>query len=268
MNMLSEVTEISSSLSDFADIDTEVSVTSCEYVDDVWVCQTANSNNPDVFVESAQEDVSEHSDILSLDELHFLKEFFLPIADALAEDDVEAWVVPSQYDPMQSSEFIEIQMDLDDNYENYMSYFYDFEGNEDDREIEYFGYRAFEPEVIPLYPRLVRKWRRVPCEKMYQALNPDVLFINNTEPLAEGKVCGMISILLIVSFSLLLCCVIQKIKAITRITRKNQFSKSKTEPLLPSTEAGEGGNCVTQCFKIAVKKKPQKPLKEPYIIFI
>merc|ERR1719245_2750043 len=102
MSILSEFPDWSFSLPGFGDLDTalEKSVSSCEYVDDMLVCQTSNSQDSEK-TDVEQGETSEPTDMLSLDELTFLSEFFLPIADALADEEVEAWVVPSQYDPIE-----------------------------------------------------------------------------------------------------------------------------------------------------------------------
>merc|ERR1719245_1098993 len=116
MSILSEFPDWSFSLPGFGDLDTalETSVTSCEYLDDMLVCQTSNSQDPEK-TDVEQGEASEPTDMLSLDELTFVSEFFLPIADALADEEVEAWVVPSQYDPMQIGAFFEEQFKTDDN---------------------------------------------------------------------------------------------------------------------------------------------------------
>jgi len=275
MSILSESTDWSLSLPSFGDLDTafELSVTSCEYVDDVWICKTSNSQdseNP----EGEQVDASEPTDILSLDERWFLSEFFLPIADALADEEAEAWVVPSQYDPMQIAEFFEEPFHADDNYvildeydPDMESQLYQYDGYVNDDDFAYFGDYDFEQAVKPLYPRLVKKWRKVPCHQLYQAADPVLLFINEDglKPLADEGMCGMVSSALIIAFILLFCCMVQKTKA---KKYRNQFSKVKKLRLLAAKEASEAGNYVAPSLKIAVKKRSKTKAGEPHIIFI
>jgi len=276
MSILSEATDWSLSLPGFADLDTafEVSVTSCEYVDDVWICQTVNSQDLDLTAEVEKEDGTEPTDMLTFDERQFLSEFFLPIADALADEEVEAWVVPSQYDPMQAGGFFEIPINVDDSYLMFDEYYLDTENqlNEYEEFVSdaYFGgygYDEYEQEVISLYPRLVKKWRKVPCDKLYQASNPVLLFINDDdiESLDEGGMCGMVSSALIIAFLLLFCCMVQKIKS---KNYRNQFSKEKRERLLAPKAAGKAGNYVPPTFKSTVNKISEKTAGEPHIIFI
>jgi hypothetical protein len=288
MNILPESTDWSLSLSGFADMDTafEISVTSCEYVDEVLVCQTSNSQDSEK-TDAEQGDASEPTDLLSLDERQFLSEFFFPIADALADEEMESWVVPSQYDPMEIAEFFEEPFHGDDQFviiddlmpdwemmPDWESQMYHYDGYVDDADMSYYGYDDFEQAAIPLYPRLVKKWRKVPCHQLYHANDPVLLFINedDVEPLVDGGMCGMVSSALIIAFMLLFCCMVQKINCMLQKVKekkyKNQFSKEKTQRLLVEKEVGEAGNYVPPSLKVAVKKESETTAGEPHIIFI
>jgi len=257
----------------FGDLDTafEISVTFCEYVDDVLVCQTSNSQDSEK-TEAEQGDASEPTDLISLDERQFLSEFFLPIADALADEETVPWVVPSQYDPMPIDGFFEEPFHADDNllildeYDpNMESQLYHYNEYVNDDDFPYFWYDESDQAVIPLYPRLVKKWRKVPCDQLYNSADPELLFINedNVEMLGDEGMCGIVSSALIITFLLLFCCMVQKIKA---KKYRNQFSKEKTQRLLAAKEASEAGNYVPPSLKIAVVKKSETTAGEPRII--
>lgn len=279
MSILSGATDGSSSVpappveSD-STLDAWISVVSCENVNDVWVCQTSNSPNQNVTGEVEKEDESKPTDVLTAEERQILTDFFLPIAGALS-DEADAWAVPSQYDPIQAGAFFEVDVDSNflvsdnndvDSGNQLKDYF-------DDANVDYYGYVEYQPVVRQLYPRLVRKWRQVPCDRYYQASNPVMLFINEDElePLADGEMCGIISSALIIAFMLLFCCLIQKIKGKGKAkakTYRNKFSKDKTQKLLATTETGEVGSYVPPSIKIAVTKNSEKEEGEPYIVFI
>jgi len=234
-------------------------------VDDVLVCQTSNSQDSEKR-EVEQGDTSEPTDTLSLDERQFLSAFFLPIANALTDEEVEALVVPPQYDPLHIAGIFGEPYQADDNFlildeydPNMESPMFHFDGYVDDDD--------FEQTVIPLYPRLVKKWRKVPCHQLYQAAGPVLLFINedDVEPLADRGMCYMVSSAVIIVLLVLFCCIIQEIKA---KKYRNLISKEKTKRLLAQREASEGGNYVPPSLRIAVKKKLETTSGEPHIIFI
>jgi hypothetical protein len=319
-----------------------MSVTSCEYVDGAWVCQTATTEKPDETPKSTEkpektpkstekpdetpkknetldetskstekqdetakntektdeipesavrkdeipkstekpaetkaekdERSAKPTEKLSMDESKFLSEFFLPIADALTDEEVEAWVVPSQYYPMQvnsgflvlDEEYPKVQQQGRNKQElEKQAYGYDLYNKNAD--LRYYGYDKYD-QIVPLYPRLVKKWRRVPCSQMYQDSNPLLLFINDDQaPLVDDGICGIFFSALIVMLVVLFCCMIQKLKNKKYI---NHFSKEKRERLLATTEVGENCSYVPPSFKLSVTKSSKKTVDEPSIIFI
>jgi len=311
MDIWSGMTDASlsfSGLGDFATI-SELSVTACELSDGVWVCQTTNSEDPNVVEITAEEDGSEPTDILSLDERQFLSEFFLPIADALSDEVTETMVVPSQYEPIQVYAIIEITGDDEvndadnqipaNNNENFGTISFNdagagyFEGDTGylgdadlgfytdegfyynnaeitntfdffEEPIADYGFAEHDPVVMRLKPRLVKKWRQVPCHRHYQPSNTEFLFINSGDlgTLDEVKVCGMLTSVVLLTMMLLICCITQKMRSNRRRAReKNQF-----QPTLGN--AGDVGNYKPPSFTMAVKRKPEKSEGEPHIIFI
>lgn len=279
MDILSGATDGSSSVSapvkSDRTLDAWISVVSCENVNDVWVCQTSNSQNQNVTGKVEQEDESKPTDVLTADERQILTEFFLPIANALSDEEADTWVVPSQYNPIQAGGFFEVDSNFLISDKNGLDSVNQLNDYFDEANLGYYGYVEYEPVVRQLHPRLVRKWRKVPCDHYYQSSNPVMLFINEDElePLADGEMCGIISSALIIAFMLLFCCLIQKIKTKGKAkakakTYRNQFSKEKKERLLATTETGEVGSYVPPSFKIAVTKNSEKQEGEPYIVFI
>jgi len=354
MSILPEAMEESLSLTNIGDTTFEMSVTSCEYVNGMWVCQTSttakqdetsksiektdetskstekpdetprstlepeetpksteepdetprstlepeetpkSTEEPDETPSSTEkpdenpkvekdERSAKPTEKLSLDESKFLSEFFLPIADALTDEEVEAWVVPSQYDPSQSGAFVEVEIPInvegrfmvfDEKYPKVQRKGYDKQvleeeeyeyDNNENPNLGYYGYENYE-QILPFYPRLVKKWRRVPCSQMYKNSNPLLLFINDDEePFVEDGMCGIVASALIIMFVFLFCCMIQKLK---KKNYRNQFSREKRERLLVPTEAGKNGSYVPPTVKLSVKKSAEKSADEPHIIFI
>jgi len=125
-------------------------------------------------------------------------------------------------------------------------------------------YDPYDPIVMRLKPKLVKKWRQVPCHRHYQPSNTEFLFINsdNLGTLDEAKVCGMLTGIVILTMMLLICCITQKMRLNRRRAReKNQFQADLGD-------AGDVGNYKPPSFTMAVKRKPEKSEGEPHIIFI
>jgi len=247
------------SLSALADLDTAlskwVSVTSCKWVDDTWVCERSNPQQPDAGKEKEQEDASKTRDTLSLEERKLLSEFFLPIADALSEEKGAALIVPSQYNRLQVYKSVK-KYDENDLGINNMLF-----------DLGYYGYGEYQPVVMKLYPMLEKKWRKVPCDQLKQPANSDLYFMyeDEVEPLDEGKTCGIIASAIIIVSMLLLCFLIQKIKA---KTHRHQPSEEKAQQVLIPTENGSVGNYVPPSLTIAATKNLEKTAGEPQIFFI
>jgi chemotaxis protein histidine kinase CheA len=351
MSILSKALDESMSLSAVGDYTFEMSVTSCQYVDGAWVCQTATTEKPDEAPESIEkadetpkitekpdettkrsekldetlkstekeksdetpkitekpdetpkrnekldetskgtekqdetanntektdgipkstekraetrvekdERSAKPTEKLSMDESKFLSEFFLPIADALRGAEVEAWVVPSQYYPMQVDSGFLV---LDEEYPKVQQ-----QGRNKQELVEQSYGKDLNKNADLGYYGLVKKWRRVPCSRMYQDSNPLLLFINDDQaPLVDDGICGIFFSALIIMLVVLFCCMIQKLK---KKKYRNQFSTEKRERLLATTDFGENGSYVPPSFKLSVTKSSKKTADdEPRIIFI
>jgi len=314
MDILSGILGASLSFSGIGDFDafTELSVTACELSDGVWVCQTTNSQDPDIAEVTEQVEDSHLSDILGFDERQFLSEFFLPIADALSDELSETKVVPSQNDPIQAYGILEIPSNdgeiavdsaslklergrygsvlpddadvgyYDDNavylgetdvgFNNEVNFgllndvvlrSYNADIYETDLANNGF-YSDYEPVVMRLKPRLIKKWRQVPCHHHRQTSDTEFLFVNSSdlETLDEGTVCRVVAAVMLFVFTITLCCINRKICC------PRHTSKEKNQLLIARKESGDVGNYKPPSFTMAVKRKSEKMEEEPHIIFI